>query len=97
MWFTHGASHFIGIDVHDVGSRNDLLQPGMTFTIEPGIYIRQSVLDELPRTGRTSRSIARVQPAVKKYDDIGVRIEDSFVMEARRCAQPVGCGAEDHS
>src|SRR5262249_47019543 len=50
LWYTHGASHYIGIDVHDVGSRSRPLQPGMAFTIEPGIYIRQAALDGLPRT-----------------------------------------------
>lgn len=82
MWFTHGTSHFIGIDVHDVGGRNDELKPGMTFTIEPGLYIRQSVLDNLPRTPANLDLISKIQPAVTKYTDIGVRIEDSFVMEA---------------
>jgi Xaa-Pro aminopeptidase len=82
MWFTHGTSHFIGIDVHDVGDRTRLLQPGMTFTIEPGLYIRQSVLDEMPKTPENLALIEKVQPAVTKYRDIGVRVEDSFVMEA---------------
>jgi Xaa-Pro aminopeptidase len=81
MWFTHGTSHFIGLDVHDVGSRSDALQPGMTFTIEPGIYIRQSVLDRLPRTPANLELIAKIQPGVSKYHDLGIRIEDSFVME----------------
>jgi Xaa-Pro aminopeptidase len=82
MWFTHGTSHFIGIDVHDVGSRTDRLERGMTFTIEPGLYIRQSVLDQLPRTPDNLALIEQIQPAVRKFADIGVRIEDSFVMEA---------------
>jgi Xaa-Pro aminopeptidase len=81
MWFMHGTSHFIGLDVHDVGSRNDRLEPGMTFTIEPGLYIRQSVLEQLPKTPANLDLISKVQPAVTKYDGIGVRIEDSFVME----------------
>ena len=82
MWFTHGTSHFVGLDVHDVGSRIEPLRPGMTFTIEPGLYIRQSVLDQLPKTTANLALIDKIQPAVTKYADIGVRIEDSFVMEA---------------
>ena len=81
MWYTHGTSHFIGLDVHDVGTRNDKLVPGMTFTIEPGLYIRQSVLDQLPKTQANLELISRIQPAVAKYNNIGIRIEDSFVME----------------
>jgi Xaa-Pro aminopeptidase len=80
-WYTHGASHYIGIDVHDVGNRTRPLQPGMAFTIEPGIYIRQSVLDTLPRTPENLAFIQQVQPAVRKYADIGIRIEDSFLLE----------------
>ena len=56
MWYTHGANHYIGIDVHDVGERTRPLEPGMAFVIEPGIYIRQSALDTLPRTRRESRA-----------------------------------------
>jgi Xaa-Pro aminopeptidase len=81
MWYTHGASHYIGIDVHDVGQRTRTLQPGMSFVIEPGIYIRQSALDALPRTTENLALIERIQPAVKKYMDIGVRVEDSFLLE----------------
>ena len=81
LWYTHGASHFIGVDVHDVGDRNAVLQSGMAFTIEPGIYIRQSALDALPKTPENIAFIAAVQPAVRKYLDIGVRVEDSFLLE----------------
>jgi Xaa-Pro aminopeptidase len=81
LWYTHGASHYIGIDVHDVGSRMRPLQPGMAFTIEPGIYIRQSALDALPRTPENAAFIDKVQSAVRSYADIGIRIEDSFLLE----------------
>ena len=81
MWYTHNATHYIGIDVHDVGERTRTLQPGMTFVIEPGIYVRQSALDALPRTAENLTLIEKIQPAVKKYADIGVRIEDSFLLE----------------
>jgi Xaa-Pro aminopeptidase len=81
IWYTHGASHYIGLDVHDVGDGSHPLEPGMAFTIEPGIYVRQIALDSLPRTPENIAFIEKVQPAVRKYADIGVRIEDSFLVE----------------
>jgi Xaa-Pro aminopeptidase len=38
-YFIHGLSHWLGMNVHDVGAYSRRLQPGMVFTIEPGIYI----------------------------------------------------------
>jgi Xaa-Pro aminopeptidase len=84
IWYTHSSSHWIGIDVHDVGERNARLADGMAFTIEPGIYIRQEALDNLAKTPENQAFIQRVQPAVNKYKNIGVRIEDSFVMNDGR-------------
>jgi Xaa-Pro aminopeptidase len=43
-YFMHGTSHFLGIDVHDVGDYNRKLEAGMVFTCEPGIYIPQEKL-----------------------------------------------------
>lgn len=40
-YYMHGVSHFLGLDVHDVGNKNVILQPGMILTCEPGIYIRE--------------------------------------------------------
>ncbi len=38
-YFMHGTSHFIGLDVHDVGTRDMVLKKGMLLSCEPGIYI----------------------------------------------------------
>jgi Xaa-Pro aminopeptidase len=37
----HGISHHLGIDVHDLGTRNTPVKEGMVFTVEPGIYIEE--------------------------------------------------------
>jgi Xaa-Pro aminopeptidase len=43
-YFMHGTSHFLGLDVHDVGDWNIPMQVGNVFTVEPGIYIPEEGL-----------------------------------------------------
>jgi Xaa-Pro aminopeptidase len=43
-FFMHGTGHWLGMDVHDIGayktsSGSRPLEPGMVFTVEPGIYV----------------------------------------------------------
>ncbi|MDH3307169.1 MAG: aminopeptidase P N-terminal domain-containing protein [Acidimicrobiia bacterium] len=43
-YFMHGTGHWLGMDVHDAGTNateegSRLIEPGMAFTVEPGIYI----------------------------------------------------------
>ncbi|MCF6171634.1 MAG: aminopeptidase P N-terminal domain-containing protein [Bacteroidales bacterium] len=40
-YFMHGTAHFLGLDVHDVGSKHEIFKPGMVLTCEPGLYIRE--------------------------------------------------------
>jgi Xaa-Pro aminopeptidase len=68
-FYMHGLSHWIGLDVHDVGGygcakRTRILKIGMTLTVEPGLYISaDSGVDE-------------------KWHNIGVRIEDDILITA---------------
>ncbi len=43
-YFMHGTSHFLGLDVHDVGNKYRPFEAGMIFTCEPGIYIPEEGL-----------------------------------------------------
>ena len=43
-YFMHGTSHFLGLDVHDVGRLESEICEGMVFTCEPGIYILEEEL-----------------------------------------------------
>jgi Xaa-Pro aminopeptidase len=70
-YYMHRTSHWLGLDVHDVGAYSTggkprVLEPGMTFTVEPGLYIARDAED----------------PAVKGFRGIGVRIEDDVVITA---------------
>jgi len=65
-FFMHGLSHWLGLDVHDVGvygpDRSRELAPGMVLTVEPGLYIA-------PDAG-----------VPEAYRGIGIRIEDDIVI-----------------
>lgn len=39
--YYHSVSHFMGLDTHDCGSRNDKLEPGNVVTCEPGLYFKE--------------------------------------------------------
>ena len=82
LYYMHSLGHGIGLDVHDPGasSSNGTLVPGSAFTIEPGIYVRSNLLEILPNTPKNQAMIAKIRPAVQKYANIGVRIEDDYIV-----------------
>ena len=82
LYYMHGLGHGIGLDVHDPGAATGSgnLVPGTAFTIEPGIYVRGNLLEIIPNTAKNRALIAKIRPAVQKYANIGVRIEDDYVV-----------------
>lgn len=93
VWLMYRINHWLGMDVHDVGdyrrSRDSsrVLEPGMVLTVEPGVYIREESIDNLQKTlGRSVPEeeirdfVDRVRPAVQKYKNIGIRIEDDVLV-----------------
>ncbi len=80
FWFIHGLGHWLGMNVHDVGSYQVPLKAGMVFTNEPGIYIREDALDNLPDTPEMRAYKEKVRPVFEKYKNIGVRIEDDMLV-----------------
>jgi Xaa-Pro aminopeptidase len=83
LYMAHGLGHGIGLEVHDpphpwVGQGT--FAPGHVFTIEPGIYISTKLLEMLPDTPKNRAMIAKVGDAVKRYQNIGIRIEDDYLI-----------------
>ena len=84
VWFMHGTSHWLGMNVHDVGGGAKFV-PGVVFTNEPGIYIRPDALDQMPFGWKAEDWEAfktAVRPAFEKYKGNGVRIEDDMLITA---------------
>ena len=86
FWMIHGISHGIGLEVHDpaqfyAGDRT--FKVGDAFVIEPGLYVSTQMLDALPDTPRNRAFIAKVRPAVERFQGMGVRIEDSYIVTER--------------
>jgi Xaa-Pro aminopeptidase len=81
MYYMHGLGHGIGLEVHDPEQYyyNAKIAPGSAFTIEPGIYVREHVLEEMPDTPRNREIAARLRSMVGFYKNIGVRIEDDYI------------------
>ena len=79
-FFMHGTGHWLGMDVHDVGDyrvrrQSRPLEPGMVFTVEPGIYIdpeRESVtfhLREYSEEEMWERRLRLGTAAAKRLED----------------------------
>jgi Xaa-Pro aminopeptidase len=81
LYYMHGLGHGIGLEVHDPEQFyfTGRVAVGSAFTIEPGLYVRASVAAIVPDTPRNRVMLGKIGAAVKKYANIGVRIEDDYV------------------
>ena len=82
LYYMHGLGHGIGLEVHDPEQYyfSETIGLGSAYTIEPGIYVRENLLEILPKTPRNDALIAKIRPAVERYRNIGVRIEDDYIV-----------------
>ena len=82
LYYMHGLGHGIGLEVHDPEQYyfTGMIAAGSAYTLEPGIYVRENLLEILPKTARNDALITKLRPAVQRYRNIGVRIEDDYVV-----------------
>jgi Xaa-Pro aminopeptidase len=83
LYMAHGLGHGIGLEVHDpppTYMEGGKFEVGHVFTIEPGVYISTKLLDMLPDTPKNRAFIGKVRKAVERYQNIGVRIEDDYLI-----------------
>ncbi len=84
LYMAHGPGHGIGLEVHDAGgysySPTGKFQRNEVFTIEPGVYISTQLLKILPDTPKNRAFIAKVRPVVERFNNIGIRIEDDYLV-----------------
>ncbi|MBA3555219.1 MAG: M24 family metallopeptidase, partial [Gemmatimonadales bacterium] len=82
-YMAHGLGHGIGLEVHDRPHPwygTGTFTVGDVFTTEPGIYISTRLLDILPDTPKNRAMIAKVRRNVERYQNVGIRIEDDYVV-----------------
>ena len=84
LYYMHGLGHGIGLEVHDPEQfyYTGTIAEGSAFSIEPGIYVRPNLLEILADTPRNKALIAKIRPAVERYKNTGVRIEDDYIVTA---------------
>lgn len=79
LFYMHSFGHGIGLDVHDPWPRT--LEANVPFTIEPGIYVRANLLTEVIPDVPANRALRqRLAGVLPRYVNIGVRIEDDYVV-----------------
>jgi Xaa-Pro aminopeptidase len=93
-YFMHGTSHWLGLDVHDVGDyakdgASRRLEPGMVLTVEPGLYFRP---EHEATPGRLSGLGVRLEDDVAVTQDGHEVLTGALPAEADEVAALVGGG-----
>ncbi len=87
-FFPHQTSHWLGLEVHDVGDYaasgvSRVLEPGMVLTVEPGLYFQGPPEDSAVTEEEDSAvSTEEDSTVAEEYVGIGIRIEDDVVVTA---------------
>jgi Xaa-Pro aminopeptidase len=81
LYYMHGLGHGIGLEVHDPEQFyfTGRIAVGSAFTIEPGLYVRAGLAETVPDSPKNRAMIEKIRPAIKRYANIGVRIEDDYI------------------
>lgn len=90
LYYMHGLGHGIGLLVHDPDQYTvtGRFGVGSAFTIEPGVYVRGNLLEIIPDTPRNREAKERIGAAVRAHANIGVRIEDDYLVTASGVLRP---------
>lgn len=100
-FYFHGTGHWLGMDVHDAGTyrvdgKGRPLEPGMAFTVEPGIYVaRDKATIELhnePFDADEERNLAYLEGAAEAKSIIAERKEAAAAVQHQVPEQFLGIG-----
>lgn len=82
LYYMHSLGHGLGLEVHDPDQyyQTGKIEIGSAFSIEPGIYIRENLLEIIPKAAANQSLLTKLRTTLPRYSGIGVRIEDDYIV-----------------